>query len=653
MIIAAVSLLVVVGLVVALVSGLLALARRRADPGSGHGASPEITGTAVRRFFQYLLLTGMLVAAASGLTGLLGRLLERGDTLERDDQQLALQLTFVLIALPVWAVLAWWTTRRLRTDDREARSVGWSLAVLAGGLIALVVAVVGWIQTLSALVGPERLDGFTVAQALVWTVVYVGYRWWAERPSRARSVRALDLLGSLIGLGVAVTGLARLTGTSLRGLTSTESSLVSTRLDDILVAGAVALVGGVVWVWHWLMRSMPGPRDTPWLALVLLAGVGGGLVMAIVGASLVGYDVLVWWLGDPAATSASQHFRPLPFQVGVSVVGLLVWWYHQAVLDLGDADRGSGPRRRSEVRRVYEYLLAAIGLLAAAAGLVMVIVTLVEALAGDADLLTTGSAVNTLLATIVLLAVGLPVWWRHWRQAQRARGADPEGELASPTRRSYLLVLFGVAAVTAVGSLLTLVYLVLEDALGGRLGTETLRAVRYALGVLVTASLLTAYHWSIFRDDREHSPASRPAVPRDHSTVGARAAFFEDGRQLLLVVPSRPEVRPPGPHPWAEQLRRRTGAHVRVLEREDLREDESGAPSMTVEDLLTHLEPVAGRSVVLLVGPDGLQVIPVGDDREAPAPAGGGEETRAPGHSSPTRPAPEPGAAPGRPRTRD
>lgn len=426
MIVAALSLLVVVGLVVALVTGVLALVRRRADAVSGHGAPPEITGTAVRRFFQYLLLTGMLVAAASGLTGLLGRLLERGATLERDDQQLALQLTFVLIALPVWAALAWWTTRRLRTDDREARSVGWSLAVLAGGLIALVVAVVGWIRALSALVGPERLDGTAVAQGLVWTAVYVGYRWWAERPVRARSVRALDLVGSLIGLGVAVTGLARLTGSSLRALTSTENSLVPTRLDDILVAAAVALVGGVVWVWHWLVRSVAGPRDTPWLALVLLAGVGGGLVMAIVGASRVGYDLLVWWLGDPVATSASQHFRPLPLEVGVSVVGLLVWRYHQTVLDLGDADRTSGARPRSEVRRVYEYLLAAIGLLAAAAGLVLVIVTLVEALAGDADLLTAGSAVNTLLATIVLLAVGLPVWWRHWRQAQRARAADPD-----------------------------------------------------------------------------------------------------------------------------------------------------------------------------------------------------------------------------------
>src|SRR5690606_33261384 len=121
-----------------------------------------------------------------------------------------------------------------------------------------------------------------------------------------------------------------------------------------------------------------------------------------------------------------------------AVVGTLVWWHHQAVL-------GAGRRHeRTEVRRVYEYLMAGIGLVTAASGLTMVIVAIIEALAGDRDILFGVSTVNSLLAALTLLAVGVPVWWWHWRLAQRAAVDDPVEELTSPTRRIYLVLLFGV-----------------------------------------------------------------------------------------------------------------------------------------------------------------------------------------------------------------
>ena len=149
--------------------------------------------------------------------------------------------------------------------------------------------------------------------------------------------------------------------------------------------------------------------------------------------------------------------------------------------------------------------MSAVGLLAAAGGLVMVLVTVVEAIAVEGDLVVEGSAVNTLLAALVLLAVGIPLWLWHWRLAQRARGADAVGELRSVTRRTYLLVLFGVAGIAAVIALLVLVYLVLTDVLEGDGGVETLRGIRFPLGILLTTSLLSAYHWTIFRSDREAS----------------------------------------------------------------------------------------------------------------------------------------------------
>lgn len=501
---------------VAAVVGVVVLVRRRheADP----HAAPGSSGQSVRRFFQYLLLLGLLVAAASGVTGLLGRGLDRlvgGDVMARDESTLALQLTFTLIALPLWLGLAWWTWRRAAADRRELASLGWAAYLTLAGLVALVTAVVGWTQTLWALTGVRELTGSPVALAVVWTVVWGGHLWWGRQGTPREHLRLRDLLSALVGLAVATYGLAALVGVSLRLLTGLQGeSIVGGDADPLLRAGALLLVGAAAWTVHWLLDLARGPRTTGWLTLVLLAGVGGGLLLAVTSLSVVLHQVLVWLVGDPRTSEATEHFAAAPATFGAAVAGLVVWWYHQAVLEAGRAGE------RTEVRRVYEYLMSAVGLLAAAGGLVMVLVTVVEAIAAGGDLVVEGSAVNTLLAALVLLAVGIPLWLWHWRLAQRARASDPAGELRSVTRRTYLLVLFGVMGIAAVVSLLVLVYLVLTDVLAGEAGVETLRRIRFPLGVLLTTSLLSAYHWTIFRADREESeqitvhPATSPAHRR-------------------------------------------------------------------------------------------------------------------------------------------
>ena len=208
------GLLVVVALLVVL-GGLATTLARRRSAGGPPGAPPS--GSSVRRFFQYLLLLGLLMGAASGVTGLLGRALDDvlpsgGDTLIRDDTTLALQLTLTLIALPLWLVLAWWTRERLRHDPAERSSVGWSAYLLIVGLVSLVTAMGGWQGTLTGLLGVQTygdLDGQEIALALVWTLVWLTHRLVALRQASGPSLaaRPLDLLGSLIGLVTGAVGL--------------------------------------------------------------------------------------------------------------------------------------------------------------------------------------------------------------------------------------------------------------------------------------------------------------------------------------------------------------------------------------------------------------------------------------------------------------
>lgn len=561
-----VSLLVLAGLVVVVV-----LVVRRAATGAGGTAD----GHTVRRVFQFLLLFGLFIVVGIGLTGLLGRVLEREVLVAGDETGLARDLAFTVVGGPLLAGLAYWSRRRFVADPGERRAIGWALYVSAASLTSLVTAMAGLFGVLAWVLRLEDYDGGEVAWVVVWGLAWA-LHWRLDTHVQPREhAHPHHLLGSLLGLGVAATGLGVLLAGSLRvllGLDADALALAASPLRDGLLT---LVIGGPVWVFYWWWTASRIRQGTLWLAYVLLAGVGAGLVTAIVTASVLLHSVLVWLVGDPTYDTAAEHFDAAPTAAAAAAVGTLVWWYHQAVL------REAGQEARTEVRRVYEHLMAALGLVAASTGTILVLSALVEAASGAA--FVGGRAVNTLLAALTLLAVGGPVWAWHWRLIGVAARAAPAEELTSPTRRLYLLILVGIGGLVAVAALITGVYLVLQDTVEGTLGAETLRRTRFAVGVLVTTALVTAYHWSVFRSDRDQLPAA----------VAGRGPRF-----VLLVGPADGEV--------ARHVARLTRGRVQSWARSD-----AATGTWSVEDVIAALDRTTADEVVVLHEPDGLRVIPV------------------------------------------
>ncbi|MGZ4494615.1 MAG: DUF5671 domain-containing protein [Nocardioides sp.] len=556
-----------------LVVVLVVLAVRKA---SARGAGAPTDAHALRRVFQYLLLYGLLVVLALGLSGLLGRLLERDVLVTGDRVGLARDLAFTVVGGPLFVGVALWSRRRFAEDREEARSLGWAFYVTAAALTSLLVAMTGLSQVLRWAVGLEGYDGRAVAQVVVWGGLW-GAHWWIDgRVTPREHARVHHLVGSLVGLVTSAVGLAGLLSGGLRVLLGLEGAAVIAGGGSPMLPGLVTLVVGVpVWVVYWARGAASYERDTLWLAYVLLAGVAGGLVTAIVSASTLLYSVLVWLVGQPGTVSAAVHFDSAPTAAAAAVVGAVVWWYHQAVLS------ADGPGPRTEVRRVYEYLMAGVGLLAAAGGVVVLVAALVEALAGRA--FVGGDAVNTLLAAATLLAVGAPVWWLYWRSIQTSAQGVPADELTSATRRVYLFVLFGIGGLAAVVALIVGVYFFFRDVVEGTLGAETLRSMRFPLGVLLTTAAVAGYHWAVYRSDRERAPAA----------VEAHGPRF-----VLLVGPPDREI--------AHEVARRTHGRVQAWSRAD-----DGVGSWSVDEVMAALEGSTATEVMVLSEAEGLRAIPV------------------------------------------
>jgi len=210
-----------------------------------------------------------------------------------------------------------------------------------------------------------------------------------------------------------------------------------------------------------------------------------------------------------------------------------VWTYHRAVL--------ASHRRptRSEVDRTYLYVMAVGGLLAGAVGTVILLGAFIEALTGAA-LLAGDPVVNTLLLAVVLLAIGIPVWWMHWREATALRATGAADEIDSLSRRIYLVSLIGIGGLVALGTGIATMFLFLRDVIDGSLSSSTVRSLRIPLSTLLTAGAIALYHLGFFRAD--HSARDEPVAttrPRRVVLVGPFDPSVE--RMVHLCGPARVE----------------------------------------------------------------------------------------------------------------
>lgn len=531
---------------------------------------PAVDAGTFRRFFQYGLLYAVLILAAVGTTEVLTWLFQgRPDDWYVTGGGVARSLAFVLVGAPAAATIALVTRRGRRRDPAENDSHLYAIYLTITPLTAMLLATWSLSGLLARLLGPGRdFDAGDAVGFVVWGAVWLTHWIVARRSLGERNAPHL-FLGSFVGLVVASVGLYRTIGASLDVIVRQDAFITTTYP---LAAAVGTLVAGVlVWVRYWLTAANPLRTGNLRLMYVLVFGVGGGLVLWLVAASRILWTVLVWFIGDPASRYAPQFFGDTTYDVGMLVVGALLWWYHRALLEDDMA--------RSEVPRIYEYLVSGIALTAAATGVGTVLVAFIESITPGIDIgLTT---MNTLLAAVTLLLVGVPVWWVFWKRIRRAVEGDAPTEVSSLTRRIYLVVLFGVVGVVAVGALVLVAYTFLQDAVNGQVGLATLRSMRYGLGTLVAAAAVSAYHWSVFRQDRSVAKPEAPRGPRSVVLVGAPADEL------------------------AQDIARATGARVESWTRLD------GAGGWDQDSVLTAIEGHEGHDLLVLSGPDGPGVIVV------------------------------------------
>jgi hypothetical protein len=586
--------------VVALVIRARAHDDPEADPGIG----------TVRRLFLYGLLLVALVFAAVGVALLVGGALDAatGDLVIEDNRtQLAVALAFATVGIPAWAILAAVAQRTLRAHPVESRSQARRLYLNLARGIAIVIVLINAAIVGRVLVGVEEFTGGPVGWLLAWAAAWLIHdRIAAAERAETVTTRFLDRLYAYFA---AVLGLGALLGGAVFSLIAPLDAIYERVFRDGLVspdwseqwrtASVVAILGAAIWGWHWLYGLARRDAGTTfWRVYLFLFGVLIGVAMVVISAGVMLGATLNWLISEPGV-SLSEHFAFLPGPLSALVVGLGSWIYHRVVL-MEAATSGA----RSEPERIYRYILAAVGLVALAIALVVLLALLIDVLTGDTDLVRSETWWRDQLAgALTLLLVGAPLWGYHWYRTQQAVEVGGTVERTATSRRVYVFAVLGAAMLTLLINLVIMLFQFFEAILETEFNRIVVHDARWSIALVLTAGGIAVYHWLILREDQRALPppvdegAAAPITPEAPAAEERRAAPRE-----VTIIAARGED-------LATALRSTPGIRVRTWNRTDLTPGEPLTGGQ-IADLRAAILASEHDRVVLILGNGVYELVP-------------------------------------------
>lgn len=590
--------------VVGIIAGVVLLVRRRGktddDPGIG----------TLKRLYFYGLSFIALGVVTPGLILLIDFLLDSlfgPSNLSRGQNQLALGLALTIVGTPIWFWhwrLALNSVQRLPAEARAfSRQIyiylvlGISAALFAFGLVALL----RWV------LGSGEFNGFNIAFPLVWAGIW-GYHWHLQnldvgRTEDGATVRRLyvyitslySLVMLLVGVGIVI----------WRPLKEAYATLFTTQLllsgggdfwgslwtDTTRTGVAILAVGGLLWWWHWHRAAKDDTNSDLRQVYLYLFAILGGAATVVTTLSMLLFDVLQWFIGEPGASGASTHFRSLPGMIATLVPAAALWGYHWTLVR---QESLLTTRGWQAARRVYRYLVAAVGLVTLSVGLVMVFLVAMGLLLPQAgtQLLDAGWWRNPLILGVTLLVVGIPIWGYYWFGVQREVANGPAVERSAQSRRVFIYGVFGIATLLVLGNLSALLFMFLRDLLEAELSLQLLQDARWSIGTLLMAGAVSVYHWLVLQEDRREMPAKEETPAQPAPTAKDLIAVAADSAQGLI-----------------RGLESQLGVPIRVWRRLD----GGDAPRLTSEELEAIREEIVnapGNRLLLIVGASGVEVLP-------------------------------------------
>ena len=500
----------------------------------------------IRRGYIYLVSLVSLQALTWSLISLLHNIFVygRGTGAVLETESLSWQIAIIIVTLPVFLVHWLWGQRltRRHADEQTAwvRSL-YLYAIIASFLVPIISNSLGLLQTLFQLLLKVETSRYSfirlsAGNAIVYHLIaitvlalfwFYHYHLVRERPHLAPNHLKLArswYLFSFATVGLTMMSIAAISLLRWLLLQIGETAVIHS-LNTLATDLAQLFLGAGLWVLFWQQAqhlfSTEAESTVRKFYLYLIIFVTA--LTAVAAATGIFAGILRRLLGLAAEGDIRE---PISF---IAITAPL-WFYHAQVLQR-DIRASQEQPKQATIRRLYWYLIAAIGLAAFLVGLGGNISVLLRSLS-DAFLTELREQLAWFTAALV---AGLPVWLIPWRQAQTAAalpGEQGHDEREAIVRKIYLYFYIFVATMTVLASAIYIVYRLVSLILGvenSQLSNDLPHAIAYGLmGVAVWL-----YHGAALRHDSRLTD-----VPVWPDSLRVAVVDKEDGRlgQPLLTA---------------------------------------------------------------------------------------------------------------------
>jgi hypothetical protein len=422
----------------------------------------------VRRLYFYLVALISIEVVIWGLINLLRSIVSQ--TVGGTAETLARALALILVGLPIF-LFHWLWAQRLSAADDEERTASLRAIFFYGILIGTLIPL---IQNLLALVnrtmlGVVRLEpgraifgGTQTAPDNLIAIAINGlvalYFWsllrreWATLPAQnnfADARRLYRYVWVIYALLMTIFGAQQI----LRYIFYVPSGVLGELTRETIVNGvSLLLIGTPLWIYTWgvVQRSLTetAERDPNLRLAILYILALSGVITVLTAAATVLHTVLSSLLGTQWIFSDFINRIGGPISIGVPLGA--VWAYYGSWLNR-HIESIAEPVRQAGMKRVYYYILSALGLGGTFFGVALLIKFMIDLFTGGLLILTAALPAD-LAKSIGIILAWLPLWLVTWRvlQAETAT-ADDAGDHArrSIVRRAYLFWLCSPASSAA------------------------------------------------------------------------------------------------------------------------------------------------------------------------------------------------------------
>jgi hypothetical protein len=518
----------------------------------------------IRRVYFYLVAFISIEVVLWGVIGLNRSIVDR--TITGGADTLAQALALILVGVPIFLV-HWLWVQRAATQDNEEKTATLRAVFFYAILLATLVPVV---QNLLSFIDRALIQatGLAVGRAFVpfreqtladnliaiaMNGVVAAYFWnllqreWKTLPDKENFTEVRRLyryIWMLYGLLMTVFGAQQI----LRFLFYIPGDVLGQLGREVAVNGiALLVVGTPIWVYAWrvIQEALVDPAEmgsTLRLGILYLLALGG-VITVIIAAAMVINSILTWLLGADWTFKYFIEEVSGPISIGLPLG--LVWAYYGYWLSRHIATVGD-PVRRAGMKRLYNYILALIGLVVTFIGVALLLSFIVDILTGS-DPLMNAARLDSLANSIASLIVGLPLWLTMWRPMQtEALAQDEVGDHArrSVLRKFYLYLVLFVSVIGGMATAVGLVYQLIRVVLTGDAGSDFVRDILNFLQILFLFAVVLVYHLNVLRRDGTSTADSLAEKQSEYSVliVDSGEGFGESVKTALAKLGSKVQV---------------------------------------------------------------------------------------------------------------